>query len=306
MATVDVYFLGGPTASGKGDLAKRLTQAHQVELVLCDSVKVYRGLEIGANKPPPELRSKLPIHLVDVCKPTERFSAGRYARMAAEVITGIYDRGRIPLVVGGTLLFARALFDGLSRAPETDPDVARELQTLKTEELGKRLSRRDPESARRIHPNDRQRLLRALAVYVQTGLPLSDFHAEPVCKPFEARVRRFALMRPRNDLYERINRRSVRMFSDGLLDEVERLLESGIPEKAPALQTIGYIQAVACLRGKIGLEQAMADTARATRRLAKRQLTQIRSDNRFKIINLDEHGLQGAYDLLARELGTCS
>ncbi len=306
MAEIEVLFLGGPTASGKGDLGKRLTQVRPVELVLCDSVKVYRGLEIGANKPPPELRSELPIHLVDVCEPTERFSAGRYARMAAEVITGIHNRGRIPVVVGGTLLFARALFDGLSRAPETDPDVVRELEILETEELGKRLRRCDPESARRIHPNDRQRLLRALAVCVQTGLPLSDFHAEPLCKPLEAGVRRFALMRPRDELYDRINRRSIRMFSDGLLDEVERLLEANIPPTAPALQSIGYIQAVACLEGKIGLEQALEDTARATRRLAKRQLTQIRSDNRFKIINLDEHGLIGACDVLARQLGTCS
>ncbi|MCK4594741.1 tRNA (adenosine(37)-N6)-dimethylallyltransferase MiaA, partial [bacterium] len=201
---------------------------------------------------------------------------------------------------------ARALFDGLSRAPETDPNAARELETLKTEELEKRLHRRDPESARRIHPNDRQRLLRALAVYIQTGLPLSDLHAEPVRKPLEARVIRFALMRPRDELYDRINRRSVRMFSGGLLEEVERLLEAGIPPTAPALQSIGYIQAVACLEGKIGVEQAMEDTARATRRLAKRQLTQIRSDNRFRITNLDEFSEEGACDVLARKLGTCS
>jgi tRNA dimethylallyltransferase len=125
-------FLGGPTAAGKGALAIRIAEEFPVELVLCDSVKIYRGLEIGANKPSPALRAQLPIHLVDVCDPTERFSAGRYARLASEILGGIRSRGRIPLVVGGTLLFARALFDGLSGAPETDPETERGLEALQT------------------------------------------------------------------------------------------------------------------------------------------------------------------------------
>jgi tRNA dimethylallyltransferase len=303
MTKSDVLFLGGPTAVGKGDLAIRLAASFPVEPVLCDSVKVYRGLEIGANKPPTELRSRLPIHMVDVCEPTERFSAGRYAHHAAEAIADIGGRGRIPLVVGGTFLFASALFDGLSGAPETDPGAARELETLETEELAARLRMHDPESSRRIHPNDRQRLLRALAVHLQTGRSLSDWHAEPAVKPLGSPVTRFALVRPREELYGRIDRRTRRMFEDGLLDEVGGLLESGVPPTAPALRSIGYDQAVQCLQGRIGIERAIEDAARATRRLAKHQLTWIRSDERFILLDLAELGEKAVYDELTGRIG---
>ena len=298
-----IIFLGGPTAVGKGALAIRLAGSFPVELVLCDSVKVYRGLEIGANKPSPELRNGLPIHLVDVCDPTERFSAGRYARLAAEAVAGIQSRGRIPLVVGGTLLFARALFDGLSGAPETDPDTERELEALETEELAERLRRSDPASARRIHPHDRQRLLRALAVHLQTGRGLSEWNADPAPRALEGPVTRFALIRPRGELYARIDERSRRMFELGLVEEVRGLLESGVPPSAPALESIGYLQAAACLRGEISLARAVEKTAAATRRLAKRQLTWIRSDPRFETLRMDFTREEPVYDALARRLG---
>ncbi|OGD71996.1 MAG: tRNA (adenosine(37)-N6)-dimethylallyltransferase MiaA [Candidatus Coatesbacteria bacterium RBG_13_66_14] len=301
-----MVFLGGPTAVGKGALAIRLAGAFPVELVLCDSVKVYRGLEIGANKPSLELRAKVPIHLVDVCDPAERFSAGRYARLAAEAVAGIHDRGRIPLVVGGTLLFARALLDGLSGAPETDSDIERGLEALETGELAERLRRCDPVSADRIHPHDRQRLVRALAVHLQTGRGLSEWNAETAPGPLGGPVIRFALIRPRGDLYARIDERSGRMFERGLVEEVRGLLESGIPPSAPALESIGYTQAAACLRGDISPERAMEDTATATRRLAKRQLTWIRSDPRFVMLEADPTGEESAYDALARRLGAIS
>jgi tRNA dimethylallyltransferase len=301
-----VIFLGGPTAVGKGALAIRLAGAFPVELVLCDSVKVYRGLEIGANKPPPELRAGLPIHLVDVCDPAERFSAGRYARLASETVAGIRRRGRIPLVVGGTFLFARALLDGLSGAPETDPDTERELETFGTDELAARLRRDDPASARRIHPHDRQRLLRALAVFLQTGRRLSEWNAEPPSPPIEGPVTRFVLVRPRDELYARIDDRARRMFERGLVDEVRGLLDSGVPETAPALEAIGYRQAAACLRGEMSLERAVRDTARETRRLAKRQLTWIRSDARLEALGVNAAGEEPAYDAMARRFGAIS
>ncbi|MCX7021781.1 MAG: tRNA (adenosine(37)-N6)-dimethylallyltransferase MiaA [bacterium] len=301
-----VVFLGGPTAVGKGALAVRLAESFPVELVLCDSVKVYRGLEIGANKPPPELRARLPIHLVDVCDPTERFSAGRYAHLAVEAVAEIHGRGRIPLVVGGTLLFARALFDGLSGAPETDPEVERGLEALETEELAERLRRSDPASADRIHPRDRQRLVRALAVHLQTGRGLSEWNAEPAPRPFGGTVTRIALVRSRTELYGRINDRSRRIFERGLVEEVCGLLESGVPPSAPALESIGYLQAAACLRGEISSERAIEDTATATRRLAKRQLTWIRSDPRFEALAVDTPGEEPAYDALAHRLGAFS
>jgi len=301
-----VFFLGGPTAVGKGALATRLAGAFPVELVLCDSVKVYRGLEIGANKPSPELRAGFPIHLVDVCDPTERFSAGRYAHLAAAAVAGIHRRGRIPLIVGGTLLFARALLDGLSGAPETDPDIEHGLEALETEELAERLRRCDPVSANRIHPHDRQRLARALAVHLQTGRGLSEWNADNASRPIEGPVTRIALVRPRDELYGRINDRSRRIFERGLVEEVRGLLESGMPPSAPALESIGYLQAAACLRGEIPPERAIEDTATATRRLAKRQLTWIRSDPRFDLLGVDAPGEESAYDALARRLGAIS
>jgi len=301
-----VFFLGGPTAVGKGILAIRLAESFPVELVLCDSVKVYRGLEIGANKPPPELRAGLPIHLVDVCDPTERFSAGRYARLAAGAVAGIHRRGRLPLVVGGTLLFARALLDGLSGAPETDPEIERGLDALGTDELAERLRRSDPVSADRIHPHDRQRLVRALAVHLQTGRGLSEWNDEPASRPFEGPVTRLALVRPRDELYGRINARARRMFERGLVEEVRGLLELGVPPSAPALESIGYTQAAACLRGEISTERAIEETATATRRLAKRQLTWLRSDPRFETLTLEARGEEIIYDALARRLGAIS
>ena len=301
-----ILFLGGPTAVGKGALAIRLAGSFPVELVLCDSVKVYRGLEIGANKPPPELRARLPFHMVDVCDPGERFSAGRYARLASEAVAGIHGRGRIPLVVGGTFLFARALFDGLSGAPETDPEIERELETLETGELAERLQRCDPDSARRIHARDRRRLLRALSVHLQTGRGLSEWNAEPAPRSCGGPVTRIALIRPRAELYGRINDRSRRMYERGLVEEVRGLLESGVPSSAPALESIGYLQATACLSGEISLERAIGDTATATRRLAKRQLTWIRSDPRFEAMAVDAPGVESAYDVLARRLGALS
>lgn len=301
-----VVFLGGPTAVGKGAIAARLAGVLSIELVLCDSVKVYRGLEIGANKPPPELRAGLPIHMVDVCDPTERFSAGRYARLATEAVAGIHRRGRLPLVVGGTLLFARALLDGLSGAPETNPEIERGLEALGTEELAERLRRSDPVSADRIHPHDRQRLIRALAVHLQTGRGLSDWNNEPASRPFEGPVVRLALVRPRDELYGRINDRARRMYARGLVEEVRGLIESGVPYSAPALESIGYTQAAACLRGEISPERAIEDTATATRRLAKRQLTWLRSDSRFEMLKTDANGEESAYDALARRLGAIS
>lgn len=276
-----ILFLGGPTAAGKGAVARALAEIVDAELVLCDSAKVYRGLGVGANKPTPEQRRRHRYHLLDVCGPDERFSAGEYARLAGRALAEIRHRGRLPVVVGGTLLFAAALFDGLCPAPPTDPAVAKELERLSEAELRGELKRVDPAAAARITPHDRQRLVRALAVWRQSGRSLSDWRAATPVPDHGAPVARFALLRPRPELYERINERTRRMFAGGLLEETTALLERGLTPDSPALGVIGYAQAAAHLLGRLDYEEAVELTARATRRLAKRQLSWLRSDERY-------------------------
>jgi len=299
-----IILLSGPTAAGKGAVALELAEVLCAEIVLCDSVKVYRGLGVGANKPSVEARRRCRFHLLDVCEPTERYSAGRYAEEATAAIAGIRRRGRRVLVVGGTLLFARALFDGLCVAPPTEPEVAAELERLDEGVLRARLSAVDPASVERISPGDRQRLIRALSVYEQSGRSLSDWWTTTPRPDHGAPVERFALMRPREQLYRRINERTRQIFEGGILEETRSLLEAGCPADCPALSTIGYRQAVAVLAGEMELEDAVDSTARETRRLAKRQLSWLRGDERFIIIEVETAGPRATARAISRRLSS--
>ncbi len=282
-----VFFLTGPTATGKGALAVKLARSLPVELILCDAVKVYQKLDIGSNKPSVELRGELPIHLVDIVDPTERFSAGEYARLAAAKIREITKRGKLPLVVGGTLLFAKALFDGLCAAPATESAVQAALEEKSSEWLFAELERVDAVAATRIHPHDRQRVIRALSVFRQSGKALSAWQESTISPLADYQIERRALVPPRTMLYRQINRRAERMFRRGLVNEVRELLERYSPD-CPALLTIGYRQVVLHLREGLSLGEAIEETAQATRRLAKRQLTWLRGDERFTIIDPTE------------------
>jgi len=290
-----VFFLTGPTAAGKGALAVRLARELPLELLICDAVKVCRGLELGSNKPSAELRRELPIHLVDLVEPSSRFSAGEYARLAAAKVREVTERGRLPLVVGGTLLFAKALFDGLCKAPATDPAVQAVLEEEPSERLYAELEQVDPAAARRIHRNDRQRVIRALAVFQQSGKPLSTWQEETTSPLADYQIKRIALIPPRQMLYRQINRRAERMFQRGLVDEVRGLLTSYSAD-CPALQTIGYRQVVLHLQEELTLGEAVEETARATRRLAKRQLTWLRGDDSFTILDPTEFSAEALFE----------
>lgn len=299
-----IILLSGPTAAGKGAVALELAEALCAEIVLCDSVKVYRGLGIGANKPSAEARRRCRFHLLDVCEPTERYSAGHYAEEATAAIAEIRRRGRRVLVVGGTLLFSRALFDGLCAAPPTDPAVAAELERLDEEELRTRLKAVDPAASERISPGDMQRLVRALSVHEQSGRSLTDWWAATPRPDHGAPVERFALLRSREELYGRINERARLIFTGGILEETRRLLEAGCPADCPALSTIGYRQAVAVLDGAMELEAAVDSTARETRRLAKRQLSWLRGDDRFIIVEVEPTGPRVTARAISRRLSS--
>ena len=269
----------GPTGSGKTRLAVEVAEAVGGEIVSADAFAVYRGLDIGTDKPDPELRTRVPHHLVDVADPQERFSAGRFASDAAEAIAGIRARGLTPIVAGGTHFWVRALLVGLFPSPPHDPRLRTRLAAQwrhDAEATFRRLERVDPLAAARIGPCDRQRILRALEVYDLTGTTLSDHWRRHRPQPRY----RSLLVAPsfsRKVLYVNIESRVDRMFALGLVEEVRALLASGVPRDAHALKAIGYREVARMLEGQIDRATAMDQIKIASRRLAKRQLTWLRS-----------------------------
>jgi len=281
-APADAVLIAGPTGAGKTDLALELAGRFPVEIVSVDSAQVYRGMDIGTAKPSAATRARVPHHLIDVCDPAEAYSAGRFRRDALELIGAIRARGRLPLLVGGTMLYFRALIHGIAPLPEADPvvraDIDRRAEALGWPALHAELAARDPEAAVRIRPADGQRIQRALEVLELTGERLSRLQklASPAPLAFAA----FALVPDdRVALYARIDARFHRMMEEGFLDEVRALRARGdLDPDLPSLRSVGYRQLWTHLAGACSLEQAVAEGQRATRNLAKRQLTWIRSE----------------------------
>ncbi|HVS65131.1 MAG TPA: tRNA (adenosine(37)-N6)-dimethylallyltransferase MiaA [Thermoanaerobaculia bacterium] len=279
---MDVLALVGATATGKSEAALALAEKLGGELVNADALQVYRGLDVGTAKPSAEERRRTPHHLLDVLEPTEPFSAGEFARRARAVIDQILERGRLPIVVGGSGLYLRALFDGLAELPSPDPRVRSGLRSRLEREglepLARQLEAVDPRSRSRIARGDPQRTLRALEVWYQTGLPLSWWQRCARTEPAGWSVTKVGLTMERALLYDRIDLRVRSMIERGWVDEVRNLLFSGVPSSAPAFQAIGYRQLVAHLQGRCGLSDAVSEITAATRRYAKRQETWFRKE----------------------------
>lgn len=273
----------GPTATGKSRLALALAERLGGEIVNADALQVYRGFDIGTAKPGPDERARVPHHLLDILEPEERYSAGEFRRRALVAIGEIRGRGRLPLLVGGSGLYLRALLDGISPIPPVPETVRRRLARAAGAPGGLAALRQgleavDPEIARRLPPGDRQRLLRALEVHEATGRPISAWQRE---RPFGQRALpalRLGLTLPRPLLYDAIARRLRDMVAAGWVAEVRALLDAGIPPQAPAFQALGYRQLVRHILGDQTLDQAMASTLVATRRFAKRQSTWFRKE----------------------------
>lgn len=270
----------GPTAIGKTGLSLGLAAELHAEIVSVDSMQVYRYLDIGTAKATPAERAQVAHHLIDIAEPDEEYHVARFIRDAAAAIAGIRSRGKLPLLVGGTGLYLKGLLEGLFRMPPIPPEIRGELrQRLEREGEGKlhaELARLDPESARRIPPGDRQRLLRALEILAATGLPWSHYLAERPQEPLLDNVLIIGLDCDRERLYQRINRRVEEMVALGLQTEVEHLLAMGYAPSLKPLQSIGYRHMIEYLRGNWGWEQTLELLARDTRRYAKRQLTWFR------------------------------
>jgi tRNA dimethylallyltransferase len=282
VARPDAVILAGPTCAGKTALALRLAQHYPVEIISVDSAQVYRGLDIGTSKPSPAVLDAVPHLLIDLCDPAEAYSAGRFRRDATAAIAAIRARGRVPLLVGGTMLYFRALTRGIAPLPEADPAlrgrIDRRARQLGWPALHAELARSDPTAAARIRPADGQRIQRALEVLELTGQPLSTLQQQLEPSPFA--FASFALMPDdRSELYARIDARFVQMMQQGFLDEVRHLRARGdLHADLPSLRSVGYRQLWSHLAGETGLEAAVAAGQRATRNLAKRQLTWIRSE----------------------------
>jgi tRNA dimethylallyltransferase len=272
--------LVGPTAAGKTHLGLRLAEEVGGEIVSCDSLQVYRGLDIGSAKPSVEERRRVLHHLIDVVEPDEAFSAADYARLARRSIGEIAARGRRPLVVGGAGLYLRALLDGLFEGPSRDEELRRRLEALAARygdaRLHRVLARVDPAAAARIRARDRVRVVRALEVFRATRRPISErqrLAAQPPLRGFDVLV--LGLAPPRGELRARVERRTDEMLDHGLVEEARGLLER-YPEDLMPLRAIGYRQAVDVARGRCGIEAARRDIVAKTMRYAKRQLTWFR------------------------------
>ena len=274
----------GPTASGKTDLAIFLTEHFPVDIISVDSAMVYRGLNIGSAKPSDEELAKAPHRLIDVVDPLEIYSAARFRNDALKEMAEITAAGRIPLLVGGTMLYFRALLQGLSDLPAADEAVRERLEQQATEigweKMHQRLVEVDPEAGARIHPNDPQRIGRALEVYEVTGKAMSQLQKEQKSEPLPYEVLKLALMpSDRAELHQRIERRFKQMLEQGLIDEVKTLQERGdLHEDLPAIRAVGYRQVWDYLLDRIDYTEMEERGVIATRQLAKRQFTWLRSE----------------------------
>jgi tRNA dimethylallyltransferase len=278
-----VLAIVGPTATGKSALGMALAERLSGEIINADALQVYEGFDIGTAKPGVEERARVPHHLIDILEPHEPYSAGEFARRAQEAIAEIHGRGRVPIVVGGSGLYLRALFQGMSPMPPGDPEIRRKLRERLDEEglpaLVQELWRLDPATAARLKPGDTQRVLRAIEVFLAAGRPLSALIAEQPFGTQRIAAIHVGLTVPRGILYDQIAGRVSRMMEAGWLEEVAGLLRQGLSPGLPAFQAIGYRQLVRHLIGEGSLSEAVGETIQATRRFAKRQETWFRKES---------------------------
>jgi len=274
----------GPTGSGKSVLAIELAQRFAGEVVSCDSVAVYRHFEIGTAKPTHEERATIAHHLLDVAEPDEPFTAGEYSRRARVAIGEIAQRGKLPIVVGGTGLYLRALLEGLFPGPQRSEDLRLRLRERAARRgagyLCRMLSRLDPAAAARIHANDAPKLIRAIEVCLASRARISELWQQKGRDALHGfRIFRIGLNPGRQPLYDRINQRARQMFDGGLVEETESLIKQyGRQKKVTALDSLGYKQAAQLLRGELTREQAIAAAQQGHRNYAKRQMTWFRRE----------------------------
>ena len=269
--------IAGPTASGKTALSISLAKELNAEIVSCDSMQVYRRMDIGTAKPTLEEREGIVHHMLDVAEPWEDFSVSRYCRMASPIVDDIISRGKTAIIVGGTGLYMDSLIKGTDFAPFPSTGVRQRLEAMPIEQVYAQLASVDAPSAERLHLSDKKRIIRALEIYLETGQTMTEHDLRTQAIPPKYKPLWLALTdEDRQTLYDRIDRRVDAMLEMGLLDEIRALLCDGISPKATALQAIGYKEFVAALNGECTVEAAADQVRQSSRRYAKRQLTWFR------------------------------
>lgn len=272
----------GPTGVGKSEVALEVAGEIGGEIINADSQQIYRYMDIGTAKPPREIRRTVAHYLIDIVDPDEEFNAARFRRLALESAEDIRSRGKRVILCGGTGLYIRAFTQGLFVGPATDPETRErfqaEIETRGLDSLYERLSEIDPESVIRIHPHDRQRIIRALEVFELTGKKMSEWQREHGFRESPFATLKIGIDRERTELYDGINRRCDEMIARGLVEEVKALLGKGYRLDLRPLQSVGYRHIGLYLKGEMSLENAISLMKRDSRRLAKRQLTWFRAD----------------------------
>jgi len=286
-----VVFLLGPTAVGKTELALKLAKKINAEIISCDSMQIYKGMDIISSKPSRSIRERIPHHLIDIVSPKVEYNASVYRRSALKAIEAILKRKRTPIFVGGTGLYASSVLDCIFKGPGQDKKIRQRLYN-QAEENGARhlyqhLEKVDPQAARKIHPNDLKRIIRALEIYIKTRKPISQWQKQRQGIAEDYNVEMYCLYRPRKQLYARINQRVEQMFRRGLVKEVSRLLKKGLSKTASC--AIGIREIKGYLEGRYNLSEVKDLIKRHTRQYAKRQLTWFRKDKRINWIRISNN-----------------
>lgn len=282
-----IVCIAGPTASGKTALAVALAQELDGEVISCDSMQIYRGMDIGTAKPSPDEMQGVPHHMLDVADPWEDFSVSRYCAMAAPILDDILARGKTAIIAGGTGLYMDSLIRGNAFAPCPSTGIRQQLDQ-QADQVGmpamlQQLRDVDPDAAARLHLSDRKRILRALEVYLETGKTITQHNLETQALPPRYSPLWLGLdFENRADLYRRIDQRVGIMLNMGLIDEIQSLLSKGIPKNSTALQAIGYKEFIAALDGVYSVEEAADRVRQSSRRYAKRQLTWFRRNKSIR------------------------
>ncbi len=298
-----VVVITGPTATGKSETGVLVAELVGGEIISADSMLVYRGMEIGTAKPSSMEMRGIPHHLIDIVNPDQEYNVALFQKQARAIIADIHNRNKLPVMVGGTGLYIKAVIDNYDFSSAGGNEhfrnkLLKESNDMGPESLHRRLSKVDPQAASNLHPKDLRRVIRALEVYNLTGRPISSYHKTGTDQPLYE-VYMFGLTMDREKLYRRIEQRVDNMLAAGLIDEVRRLLKQGFSKELNSMCGIGYKEIAAYLTGEISLEKAVETLKRNTRRFAKRQLTWFRRDSRIKWLNVCEYD---SYRIVAKEI----
>ncbi len=297
-----LIILAGPTAVGKTELSLRLAQSLDAEIISADSMQVYKRMNIGTAKPTREERVRVPHHLIDLVEPDAEFSVADYKKCFEQTVSSVYNRGKLPLFTGGTGLYIRACIQAFDLEPgEPLPELRQELKEQAEQNgqpfLHHKLAEVDPEAAAKIHPNDLRRVIRALEVFYNTGQPITKLQQKR-SNSFKYKVIYLFLNRDRAELYRRIELRVDRMIGEGLIEEVQALLENGFSPQLKPMQSLGYKQITEYLQQLVSLDEAVASIKQATRHYAKRQLTWFRKEPIEHVINISGDSQEFFGDIL--------